>query len=236
MLRVEHLGVDYGRIRAVRDVSLHVEKGQIVGLLGPNGAGKTTTLAAIAGALKPSAGSITLDDEPLSGRAPEEIVRRGVALVPEGRHIFSTLTVAENLAIGATTRARGADLDQDVERELERFPVLRRYYRSNAGKLSGGEQQQLAIARALLSKPRLLLLDEPSLGLSPVLVDTIFDTIHELRESGLTVLLVEQNAARTVEVADRCYVLRNGAVVAEAERGELHPDELGAIYLGAREV
>lgn len=236
MLRIEHLAVDYGRIRAVRDISLSVEKGQIVGLLGPNGAGKTTTLAAIAGALKPSAGFITLDAEPLSGRAPEDIVRRGVALVPEGRRIFSTLTVAENLSIGATIRTRGGVLDQDVERALDRFPVLRRYYRSNAGKLSGGEQQQLAIARALLSNPRLLLLDEPSLGLSPVLVDTIFDTVAELRDSGLTILLVEQNAVRTVEVADRCYVLRNGVVVAQAERGELHPDELGAIYLGAREV
>ena len=224
MLRVEHLSVDYGRIRAVRDVSLHVEKGEIVGLLGPNGAGKTTTLATIAGALPASAGRITLDDKPLSGVAPEQIVRRGVALVPEGRHIFATLTVAENLAIGATTRLKGASVNDDVERELERFPVLRRYYRSNAGKLSGGEQQQLAIARALLSAPRLLLLDEPSLGLSPVLVDLIFDTVEELRRSGLTVLLVEQNAARTVEIADRCYVLRSGAVVAEAARGELHPD------------
>lgn len=236
MLRVEHLSVDYGRIRAVRDVSLHVEKGEIVGLLGPNGAGKTTTLATIAGALPASAGRITLDDKPLSGVAPEQIVRRGVALVPEGRHIFATLTVAENLAIGATTRLKGASVNDDVERELERFPVLRRYYRSNAGKLSGGEQQQLAIARALLSAPRLLLLDEPSLGLSPVLVDLIFDTVEELRRSGLTVLLVEQNAARTVEIADRCYVLRSGAVVAEAARGELHPDELGAIYLGSQEV
>ncbi len=236
MLRVENLSVDYGRIRAVRDVSLHVGKGEIVGVLGPNGAGKTTTLAAIAGGLPASAGRITLEDELLSGVAPEHIVRRGVALVPEGRHIFATLTVAENLAIGATSRSKGADVEADIERELERFPVLRRYYRSNAGKLSGGEQQQLAIARALVSSPRMLLLDEPSLGLSPVLVDVIFDTIEELRRSGLTILLVEQNAARAVEIADRCYVLRNGSVVAEAARGELHPNELGAIYLGHQEV
>lgn len=236
MLEVEDLSVTYGRIRAVRDVSLHVETGEIVGLLGPNGAGKTTTLATIAGALSPSGGTITLDGAQLAGVAPEEIVRRGVALVPEGRRIFATLSVAENLAIGAMSRVKGADVTDDIERELERFPVLRRYYRSNAGKLSGGEQQQLAIARALLSRPRLLLLDEPSLGLSPVLVDLIFDTIEELRQGGLTILLVEQNAARTVEIADRCYVLRTGAIVAEAVRGELHPDELGAIYLGNQEV
>jgi branched-chain amino acid transport system ATP-binding protein len=236
MLGIDQLCVDYGRIRAVRNVSLHVEQGEIVGLLGPNGAGKTTTLAAIAGALSPASGSIHLEGNLITGLAPEQIVRRGVALVPEGRHIFATLSVAENLAIGAATRARDTILDEDIERELTRFPVLRRYYRSNAGKLSGGEQQQLVIARALLSRPRLLLLDEPSLGLSPVLVDVIFDTIAELRDSGITVLLVEQNAARAIEIADRCYVLRTGAVVAEAGRGELHPDELGAIYLGSSEV
>jgi branched-chain amino acid transport system ATP-binding protein len=235
VLRVEGLGVRYGRIRAVRDVSLEVSPGEIVGLLGPNGAGKSSTLGAISGRLPVADGRVLLDGEQLDGRPPEEIVRRGISLVPEGRHVFATLTVAENLAIGATTRTDRARVAEDVESQLERFSVLRRYYRSNAGKLSGGEQQQLVIARALLSRPRLLLLDEPSLGLSPLLVDLVFETIEQLRAEGLTILLVEQNASRTVEVADRCYVLRGGELVAHAARGELSPDELGDIYLGARE-
>jgi branched-chain amino acid transport system ATP-binding protein len=235
VLRVEGLGVRYGRIRAVRDVSLEVSPGEIVGLLGPNGAGKSSTLGAISGRLPVADGRVLLDGEQLVGRPPEEIVRRGISLVPEGRHVFATLTVAENLAIGATTRTDRARVAEDVESQLERFSVLRRYYRSNAGKLSGGEQQQLVIARALLSRPRLLLLDEPSLGLSPLLVDLVFETIEQLRAEGLTILLVEQNASRTVEVADRCYVLRGGELVAHAARGELSPDELGDIYLGARE-
>jgi branched-chain amino acid transport system ATP-binding protein len=236
MLRVEHLAVHYGRIRAVRDLSLHVEQGEIVGLLGPNGAGKTTTLETIAGARRPAAGRVLLDGQDVTGEPAERLVRRGVTLVPEGRRVFATLTVAENLAIGATARGDRAEVGRDTERQLERFPALRRFYRANAGKLSGGEQQQLAVARALLARPRLLLLDEPSLGLAPRLVDTVFETVQELREDGLTILLVEQNASRAVEVADRCYVLRSGALVAEAPRGRLHPDELGALYLGSKEL
>ncbi|SFL72932.1 ABC transporter ATP-binding protein [Geodermatophilus ruber] len=235
MLRVEGLDVQYGRIRAVRDVSLEVSQGEIVGLLGPNGAGKTSTLGAVSGRLPVAGGRVLLEGEQLDGRPAEEIVRRGVSLVPEGRHVFATLTVAENLAIGATVRKDRAQVAEDIERQLERFSVLRRYYRSNAGKLSGGEQQQLVIARALLSRPRLLLLDEPSLGLSPLLVDLVFETIEQLRAEGLTILLVEQNASRTVEVADRCYVLRGGELVAHAPRGDLSPEELGDIYLGAGE-
>ena len=237
MLRVDGLSVHYGRIRAVRDLSLTVGAGEVVALLGPNGAGKTSTLAALAGALRPAAGRVTLADEDVTGQPAERMVRRGLALVPEGRRIFATLTVAENLALGATVRRRdAAGVRADVEEQLERFPVLRRYYRTAAGKLSGGEQQQLAIARALLGRPTLLLLDEPSLGLAPVLVDVVFDTIERLRADGLTILLVEQNASRAVAVADRCYVLRSGRLVAEAARGELHPDELGALYLGEREL
>jgi branched-chain amino acid transport system ATP-binding protein len=237
VLRVDRLSVHYGRIRAVRDLSLTVAEGELVGLLGPNGAGKSSTLAAIAGALAPAAGTVTLAGADVTGQPAERMVRRGVALVPEGRRIFATLTVAENLALGATVR-RGdtARVRADVEEQLERFPVLRRYAGTAAGKLSGGEQQQLAIARALLARPRLLLMDEPSLGLAPVLVDVVFDTIERLRADGLTILLVEQNAARAVAVADRCYVLRSGRLVAEAARGELHPDELGALYLGQREL
>jgi branched-chain amino acid transport system ATP-binding protein len=234
VLRIEHLSVNYARIRAVRDVSLRVSAGEIVGLLGPNGAGKTSTLAAVSGARRPAAGRVLLDGEDVTGAPAERMVRRGVTLVPEGRRIFATLTVAENLTIGATTRRDQASIAGDVERELDRFPVLRRYYRTPAGRLSGGEQQQLAFARALLSRPRLLLLDEPSLGLAPLLVDLICDTVVALREEGITILLVEQNASRTVELADRCYVMRGGILVAEAGRGELHPDQLGAIYLGER--
>jgi branched-chain amino acid transport system ATP-binding protein len=236
MLTVADLSVHYGRIRAVRGVSLRVDAGEIVGLLGPNGAGKTSTLAAVAGALRPAAGTVTFDGAGVTGQSAERMVRRGVTMVPEGRRIFATLTVAENLAVGATARRDRAAVAGDVEDQLERFPVLRRYYRSPAGRLSGGEQQQLAIARALLARPRLLLLDEPSLGLAPLLVDLVFDTIARLRDEGLTVLLVEQNASRAVELADRCYVLRGGGIVAEAPRGQLHPDRLGALYLGDREV
>ncbi|HVQ92242.1 MAG TPA: ABC transporter ATP-binding protein [Mycobacteriales bacterium] len=233
MLRVDQLTVHYGRIRAVREVSLRVEAGEIVGLLGPNGAGKSSTLAALAGSVPPAGGRVRLDGVDVTGEPADRMVRRGLTLVPEGRRIFGTLTVAENLAIGASARSDRAAVASDVDRELDRFPVLRRYYRTPAGRLSGGEQQQLAVARALLARPRLLLLDEPSLGLAPVLVDVIFDTIEQLRADGLTILLVEQNASRTVALADRCYVLRSGVLVAEAARGELHPDRLGAIYLGA---
>jgi branched-chain amino acid transport system ATP-binding protein len=236
MLTVADLSVHYGRIRAVRGVSLRVDAGEIVGLLGPNGAGKTSTLAAVAGALRPAAGTVTFEGAEVTGQSAERMVRHGVTMVPEGRRIFATLTVAENLFLGATARRDRGSVAGDVEDQLERFPVLRRYYRSPAGRLSGGEQQQLAIARALLARPRLLLLDEPSLGLAPLLVDLVFDTIARLREEGLTVLLVEQNASRAVELADRCYVLRGGGIVAEAPRGQLHPDRLGALYLGDREV
>jgi branched-chain amino acid transport system ATP-binding protein len=236
MLTVADLSVHYGRIRAVRGVSLRVDAGEIVGLLGPNGAGKTSTLAAVAGALRPAAGTVTFEGAEVTGQSAERMVRHGVTMVPEGRRIFATLTFAENLFLGATARRDRGSVAGDVEDQMERFPVLRRYYRSPAGRLSGGEQQQLAIARALLARPRLLLLDEPSLGLAPLLVDLVFDTIARLREEGLTVLLVEQNASRAVELADRCYVLRGGGIVAEAPRGQLHPDRLGALYLGDREV
>jgi branched-chain amino acid transport system ATP-binding protein len=236
VLRVDGLSVHYGRIRAVRDLSLRVGDGEVVGLLGPNGAGKSSTLAAIAGAVPPAAGTVELAGTDVTGWAPERIVRAGLALVPEGRRIFATLTVAENLALGATARTDRSAVRADVEAQLERFPVLRRYFRKPAGTLSGGEQQQLAVARALVGRPRLLLLDEPSLGLAPVLVDVIFEIVEQLRAEGQTILLVEQNAARTVALADRCYVLRSGRLVAEAARGQLHPDELGALYLGEREL
>jgi branched-chain amino acid transport system ATP-binding protein len=237
MLQIDDLSVHYGRIKAVRDLTLHVGAGEIVALLGPNGAGKSTTLNAIAGALRPAAGRIRLDEADVTGSSALRMVQRGVTLVPEGRRIFATLTVAENLAIGGTAQRDRRRLAGDIERQLERFPVLRRYYRSPADRLSGGEQQQLAVARALLSRPRLLLLDEPSLGLAPKLVDVIFETVEELRrDDGLTILIVEQNASRAIDLADRCYVLRGGELIAEAGHGELRPDQLGALYLADREV
>jgi branched-chain amino acid transport system ATP-binding protein len=236
MLAVEGLAVRYGSISAVRDVSLYVEQGEVVGVIGPNGAGKTTTLSAIFGLVRAAAGTIQYEGKSLLGLNPEAVVRRGIALVPEGRHIFGTLTVAENLMLGSTPRADRRTYRDDFDALFERFPILETYLDSPAGRLSGGEQQQLAIARALLSKPKLLLLDEPSLGLAPRVVDLVFEIIGELRDEGVTVLLVEQNAARTVEFADRTYVLRDGAVRHSGTREELVDRlDLAHAYLGVRE-
>jgi branched-chain amino acid transport system ATP-binding protein len=222
LLKIENVSAYYGRIAALRGVSLQVDTGEFVAVIGPNGAGKSTLLHTIAGVLQPSDGTVVLDGESLAGKPPEHIVRKGLALVPEGRHIFGTLTVAENLLIGATPRAASnGDLDADINRVMDLFPVLRDRYRQRAGKLSGGEQQQLAIARALLSNPRLLLLDEPSLGLAPLVIDTVFDALDTLRENGITLLVVEQNAAVAVEAADRTYALRTGRVELSGSRDEL---------------
>jgi len=239
MLDVRDLHVSYGRVPALRGTALHVQRGELVGLIGHNGAGKSTTLMSICGATKPRSGSITLDGQELIGRTPEQIVRAGIALVPEGRRIFSRLTVRENLALGAASRRRArAELSTSIDEQMARFPVLERYADSRAGNLSGGEQQQLAIARALMAKPRLLLLDEPSLGLAPLIVDLVFETLVALRDEGLTVLLVEQNAARTVDVADRTYVLRPGGYVEfEGTAAELHAiSDFDTQYLGFKAV
>jgi branched-chain amino acid transport system ATP-binding protein len=233
MLSVEGLEVRYGRVAAVRDVSFEVGEGEFVGLIGPNGAGKSSTLAAICGLRAPAAGTVRFHGESLLGQTPEQIVRRGVSLIPEGRQIFGTLTVAENLSLGTAARRDREGVAADLERELERFPILRKYYNSPAGRLSGGEQQQLAIARALLGRPRLLLLDEPSLGLAPLVIDAVFDVLTKLREEGVTIVLVEQNAARTIEVADRCYVLRNGSIALSGTSAEiLATADVTAAYLG----
>jgi branched-chain amino acid transport system ATP-binding protein len=235
MLRIESLQVRYGRVPAVHDLSLEVAEGQAVGLIGPNGAGKSTTLRTIMGLVAPSAGTIEFEGASLAGQSTERITRRGVALVPEGRQIFGTLSVEENLRIGATIRSDKAAVDGDIKRALERFPVLEGYFRSSAAKLSGGEQQQLAIARALLARPRLLLLDEPSLGLAPKIVDLVFETLEELRREGVTILLVEQNALRTIEFADYTYVMSSGAVVMQGTREELAREEdFASSYLGGR--
>jgi branched-chain amino acid transport system ATP-binding protein len=233
MLKVENLVVKYGSVTAVQGVSLDVAEGEVVGIVGPNGAGKTTTLSAILGLIAPTSGAITFEGRSLLGLSPEEVARMGLALVPEGRRIFGTLTVGENLQLGATVRSRTSDVAEDLERLLDRFGALRVAYSTPADRLSGGQQQQLAIARALLSRPRLLLLDEPSLGLAPLMVDEVFNILQELRASGSTILLVEQNALRTVEFADRCYVLRTGSVTLSGPRETLlNRVDWAAAYLG----
>jgi branched-chain amino acid transport system ATP-binding protein len=233
MLRIDDLRVSYGRVPALHGVSLRVDEGEAVAMVGPNGAGKTTTLSAVFGLVQPSAGTIAFEGESLVGAPPEKILRRGLALVPEGRHIFGTLTVAENLQLGTTARRDRAAAAGDLEKTLDRFPVLKSYYGTSAGNLSGGEQQQLAIARALLSRPRLLLLDEPSLGLAPVLIDVVFDALEELRQEGVTILLVEQATARALEFADRAYILRSGRVAHSGTRDEMvRMEDLEAAYLG----
>jgi branched-chain amino acid transport system ATP-binding protein len=232
LLVVDDLTVAYGAVVAIRDVSLEVGAGEIVAALGPNGAGKTTLLRTLAGALKPQHGSVVFDGQALTGLVPEVVVRRGVALVPEGRHVFPGLTVEENLNVGGSARTDRDELRADAERWLERFPILGERAKQLAGTLSGGEQQQLAIARALMSRPRMVLLDEPSLGLAPIFVDRIFELIQELRAEGVTVLLVEQNVHRALDIADRAYVLSVGRVVASGATDQLVEGELERSYLG----
>ena len=210
MLQLIDLSVHYGRVTAVNDLSLEVNKGELVGLVGHNGAGKSTTLWTITGVNKPTSGAITFEGGSIVGLSPDAILRRGIALVPENRRIFGRLSVGENLHIGTSARRDRRAAQADVKKMCERFSVLGSLYDRPGSKLSGGEQQQLAIARALLSRPRLLLLDEPTLGLAPLIVDQVFEILQELKEEGVTILLVEQNAARTIEVADRTYVMRSG--------------------------
>ncbi|MGQ9600409.1 MAG: ABC transporter ATP-binding protein [Anaerolineae bacterium] len=235
MLVINDLVVRYGAIEALHGVSLHVDRGEIVGLIGVNGAGKTTTLLTVAGVLKPTHGQIVFQNEAIAGLPPEEIVRKGLSLVPEGRRIFPGLTVEENLRLGAAARGDRAAVQRDLDEVCARFPILRRRLKQSGGTLSGGEQQQLAIARALMSKPSLLMLDEPSLGLAPLLVDEIFQLIAQLRESGVTILLVEQNVERTLQMADRAYLLNTGRIEFEGPAEELfcRVDLIGA-YLGTK--
>jgi branched-chain amino acid transport system ATP-binding protein len=212
LLVLENLQVHYGRIPALRGVSLWVGRGEMVGVVGPNGAGKSTMMFAISGMLKPTIGSIRLDATSLIGRSPEEIARRGISLVPERRHIFAQLTVQENLRVATSLRGGPRETARDFERLYERFPVLWERRGTRAGNLSGGQQQQLAIARALLMRPRLLLVDEPSLGLAPLMIERVFDSLLTLPAEGVSVLLVEQNALMTIELCDRIYMLRGGQI------------------------
>lgn len=232
MLELRQIRVGYGGIEVVHGVDLRIDRGEAVGMIGPNGAGKSSVLRSICGLVPPTAGEVALEDRVLTGMAPEQIARMGLALVPEGRHIFKTLTVAENLRLGARD---DAEREGRMERTLERFPILRTRSRQRADRLSGGEQQQLAIARALLSGPKLLVLDEPSLGLAPRMIDVIYELLAGLRDEGVTMLLVEQSAARAIEFCDRCVVLSAGRIRAQGPRGELrgNPGVLRA-YLGGQ--
>jgi len=233
LLDVSGLVVRYSRIAAVRGVDLAVARGEIVSIVGPNGAGKTSLLAAVAGIVRPATGTIALAGEPLAGVALEDVIARGIALVPEGRHIFASLTVAENLALGATVRRDQAEVRSDIERFYATFPILGARRRQPAGQLSGGEQQQLAIARALLSRPQLLLLDEPSLGLAPAIVDQVYALLRGIRAEGVTILIVEQNAERAFALSDRTYVMRGGAVVLHGPPAALKADpHFDAAYFG----
>ena len=233
MLRLDDVHVAYGEIPALKGVGLEVRQGEIVTLLGNNGAGKTTTLRTISGLLVPSRGTLTLEEQPLVGVPPHVVVERGIAHVPEGRRIFNRLSVRENLMMGAYTRSDTAAIASDLERIFALFPRLQERVTQVAGTLSGGEQQMLAIGRALMARPRLLLLDEPSMGLAPVLVEQIFDTVRDINAQGTTILLVEQNAAMALSVAQRGYVIETGAIVLSGTAAELADNpEVRRAYLG----
>ena len=220
MLEVTGVTTKYGAISALRDAGLSVGAGEVVGLIGPNGAGKTTLLGSIAGLLRPDTGTVTFDGNDITNVAPEKILRAGLALVPEHRRIFTDMTVEENLKIGGVT-VKASERAALLEEMADLFPVLKKKWDVPEGYMSGGEAQQLAIARALMSKPKLLMMDEPSLGLAPILVDLVFDLIEQLRDQGRTILVVEQNATRMLQAADRAYVLRSGEVVASGTGAEL---------------
>ncbi len=233
LLQVSALIVRYGTVTAVRGVDLEVAEGEIVSIVGPNGAGKTSLISAIAGIVPPAAGSITFAGKALSGIALEDVVGQGLALVPEGRHIFSSLTVLENLMLGATIRSDADGVRADIDRLFERFPILGQRRRQPAGQLSGGEQQQLAIARALLSRPRLLMLDEPSLGLAPAVIEQVYILLRSVREQGVTILLVEQNAERVFGISDRVHVMSGGEFGLSGSAAEIRNDlRFDAAYFG----
>jgi len=233
MLELSGVGITYGRAVAVKGLDLTVDQGEFVALIGHNGVGKSSTVKAIAGTVKPTSGTILFEGANLVGMDPGAILRKGIAVVPEGRHIFTRLTVRENLIVGGTVRKERSSVQRSVDSMMERFPVLGKYSSRMAGLLSGGEQQQLAIARALMSQPRLLLLDEPSLGLAPQIVEQVFDLLAELRQQGTSILLIEQNAAQAIRASDRYYVMRTGGVIQTQARGgdQADVDKIEADYL-----
>jgi len=233
MLEVENIHSYYGNIHALKGVSLTVDQGEIVSLIGGNGAGKTTTLRSITGIMKPREGAVKLEGEDLAPYKAHEIVYKGIAMVPEGRRIFARLTVAENLDMGAYSRSSKQEIASDLERVYNLFPRLRERRAQIAGTLSGGEQQMLATGRALMARPRILLMDEPSMGLAPVLVELIFDTIKRINEEGTTVLLVEQNALMALSIANRGYVLQTGEIILHDVAEKLQKNEMiQKAYLG----
>ncbi len=233
MLTVEKLNVYYGMIHALKDVSFQVKEGEIVALIGANGAGKTTTLQTVSGMLPSKSGSIRFEDHDITRMPSHRIVQLGISHVPEGRRMFSDLTVYENLRMGAYTRKNKSEIDATLSMVYERFPRLKERARQLAGTLSGGEQQMLAMGRALMSNPRLLLMDEPSMGLSPLLVSEIFDIIQQISKQGVTILLVEQNAKKALSIADRAYVLETGSIVMEDDaQALLNNEAIKKAYLG----
>ena len=232
ILKVDNINVYYGAIHAIKGISFHVDRGEVVTLIGANGAGKSTTLQTISGLLRSRTGSVEFLGENISRLPPHKIVERGLAQVPEGRRIFLQMTVQENLEMGAYTRS-GSGVDEDLEKVFAQFPRLKERRRQVAGTLSGGEQQMLAIGRALMSSPKLLMLDEPSMGLAPILVEQIFDIIRRLHENGTTILLVEQNAQMALSVADRAYVMETGSISLSGTGRELaESDQVKKAYLG----
>jgi len=233
MLTLENISVNYGAIEALNGVSMRVEKGEVVTLIGANGAGKTTTLRTITGLLAPRAGRVIYEDEEISGLPTHKLVARGISMSPEGRGVFANLTVRENLQMGAYLKTNKREIAEDMERAYTMFPRLKEREAQKAGTLSGGEQQMLAMGRALMSRPRLLLLDEPSLGLAPLVVHTIFEAITDISSKGTTILLVEQNANAALKHSDRAYVLETGQIVMEGPSKELAADpRIKEAYLG----
>ena len=233
MLTIENLNVHYGGIHALRGISLNVPEGKIVTLIGANGAGKSTTLRSISGIVRPSSGQIAFEDQDLTKLEPHQIVERGVVMVPEGRRVFPDMTVIENLYLGAHIRSDHDGVMQDLGRVFELFPRLKEREKQHAGTLSGGEQQMLAVGRALMSSPKLLTMDEPSLGLAPILVEQVFDIIRRIHEEGRTILLIEQNARAALDVADYGYILESGEIVLEGPGAELaQNDDVRKAYLG----
>lgn len=237
MLEVSDLHVQYGRLTALRGISISVKQGEIACIVGPNGAGKSTTLLAISAVLAPASGQITFDGQSVNGMRAEDVARMGISQVPEGRHIFTALTVEENLQVGAAVRKEKAAIRADMDRVIETFPILGERRNQPAGKLSGGEQQMLAIGRALMTNPRFMTIDEPSLGLAPKIVDRVYEVLIDLREKqGLTLLIVEQSSERALKAADTLYVLRNGEIQLAGNAADLQDGkEVHKAYFGFSE-